>query len=279
VLPPGRGDVQNERGDASGAPGQEVGREVADPSLQDAQTIRARAVLHGAGRVSATGAGSGERAAIYTAIFGGHDDLKPQPACPGVDFVCFTDDEELESSQWRVVPSEPRYEQPRLSAKWFRMHPHVVLPEYRFTIWIDGSFTVKRDGFADRVLGCLGESGFALPRHPVRDNLLDEAEVSLAMEKYHGQPIREQVEHYRAEGLDPHVGLWMTGLLVRDNANERTRRADEMWMEENLRWTLQDQISLPYVFWKLGVEPDEIPLTGNPGNNDLFVVGRHRSEL
>jgi hypothetical protein len=274
-----RGDFERECGDAPGAPGQEIGREVTNPSLQEPQTSRARQALHSPARVSAPAASFTGRVAIYTAIFGGHDDLKAQPACPGADFVCFTDDDSLESAQWRVVACQPRYEHPRLSAKWFRTHPHVVLSDYRFTIWIDASFTLRSERFAAQVLGRLGESGFALPRHPHRDNLLDEADVSLGLEKYRGQPIREQVEHYRLQGFDPHFGLWMTGLLVRDNANARIRRLDEMWMEENLRWSYQDQISLPYLFWRLGVEPGEVSFTGTLPNNDLFTISHHRSEL
>jgi hypothetical protein len=159
------------------------------------------------------------------------------------------------------------------------MHPHEVLSDYRHTIWIDGNFELRSTGFAERVLGHLDDSGFALPRHPHRDNLLDEAEVSLGLEKYQGVPMLEQIEHYRSEGFDPHHGLWMTGLLVRDNENEAIRRLNEMWMQENLAWTYQDQISLPYLFWKLGIEPATIPFTGNLPNNDLFRIHRHHSEL
>ena len=46
---------------------------------------------------------------------------------------------------------------------------------------------------------------------------------------------------------------------MRDNENERIRRLNEMWMEENLRWTYQDQISLPYLFWRLGIAPARSP--------------------
>ena len=74
--------------------------------------------------------------------------------------------------------------------------------------------------------------------------------------------------------------MWCTGLLVRDNEDERIRRLDEMWMEENVRWSYQDQISLAYLFWRLGIEPGVIPLTGGPlQDNDLFSIERHRTEL
>ena len=69
----------------------------------------------------------------------------------------------------------------------------------------------------------------------------------------------------------------MTGLLVRDNENDLIRTMNEMWMEENLRWTYQDQISLPYVLWKLGITPAQIPFSGTLRNNNLFLIDFHRT--
>jgi hypothetical protein len=221
-----------------------------------------------------------QRVAIYTAIFGGHDDLKPQPACPDVDFVCFTDDPTMRSNPWRVEVVPPRYQHPRMSATWFRTHPHVVLPEHRHTIWIDGSIVLRDASFAEEVLGYLKQGGIALMRHNKRDDLLDEADVSVKREKYDGQPIREQVAYYCAQGFPPGHGLWLGGVIARDSENQQIRQLNEMWMEENLRWTYQNQISLAYLLWRLGIEPGVIPLKGNRlRDNDLFRIEHHRTNL
>jgi hypothetical protein len=255
----GDGDVDHEGGETPGRPGQGVCGKITKSPVQGAQTNRMAKI------------------AIYTAIFGAHDDLKPQPACPGVDFVCFTDDASMRSDQWRMEVATARHDHPRLAATWFRTHPHVVLPEYRHTIWIDGSMVLRSESFAEEALGHLKQSGIALMRHPRRADLLQEVEVSLGRPKYDGQPIREQLEHYRAQGFPTDHGLWVGGLLVRDNENERIRRLNEMWMEETARWSHQNQISLAYVLWRLGIEPDEIPLTGRLRDNDLFRIEHHLS--
>lgn len=102
------------------------------------------------------------RTAIYTTIFGDYDVLKQQPVCPGVDYICFTERTDVSSSQWRIQQCRPRYAHPRLSARWFKMHPDHVLPEYRYTIWIDGSIAIKTESFAEEMIGWLNESGLAL---------------------------------------------------------------------------------------------------------------------
>jgi hypothetical protein len=201
------------------------------------------------------------RVAVYTAIYGGYDRLWGREPIPDVDFYCFTDDPSLDAPPpWQIVPSPARFDHPRMSAKWFKMHPHLALPDHRHTIWVDGSIKVRADSFATDMVGFLGDSGIGLLRHPDRKDIFEEAEASMTMTRYQGQPIREQIEHYRAEGYTPENGLYFCGVIVRDNEDDAVRRLNEAWMAENVRWTYQDQISLPFLLWRLGVTPAVIPL-------------------
>ena len=49
----------------------------------------------------------------------------------------------------------------------------------------------------------------------------------------------------------------------------------QRWWEEILEWSLQDQLSLPYVSWVLGVQPYVIP--GNLYDGKWFTV-QHQPE-
>jgi hypothetical protein len=216
------------------------------------------------------------RIAVYTAIYGGYDSLRAHPEAPGVDLVCFTDDPNLRSSNWRVVHSRPRYEHPRMSAKWFKMHPHEALPEYRRTVWIDGSVQVLSADFCEVVLGAVSADGLSLFRHPIRDSVRAEAEFSAARRKYLGLPLREQVSHYQAKGFPDDRGLWACTVIGRENVH-KTRRLGRLWMRENVRWTYQDQLSLPYLLWRLDMQPGAIP--GGLRDDTLFTIERHASNL
>lgn len=216
------------------------------------------------------------RTAIYTAIFGDYDVLRQQPVCPGVDYICFTERTDVSSSQWRIQQCRPRYAHPRLSAKWFKTHPDHVLPEYRYTIWIDGSIAIKTESFAEEMIGWLNESGLALFRHPDRDSIFDEARVSSQMPKYFGLPVFDQVAHYQDQGFAG-TGLYACGVLARDNGKRRIRELNHAWMHENVRWTYQDQLSLPFLLWKHRICPGVLPY--NLWTNHLFVVHSHQSDL
>jgi hypothetical protein len=216
------------------------------------------------------------RVAIYTAIFGGYDQLIEQPEISGVDYVCFTDDPDMRSSQWDVRRARARYPHPRMSAKWFKALPQKALPEYSTTIWIDGGTRLLTPDFADVVLTALGDGVIALFKHPVRDTVRAEAEFCVPLPKYRDEPLMDQVQHYSDKGFADDRGLFAGGILGR-NRHSQARKLGRLWLRENRRWSYQDQLSLPYLFWKLDIEPAVIPypLWGN----GLFDFVEHASEL
>jgi len=206
---------------------------------------------------------------IYTAVFGGYDPLRSavKQSLP-TDFVCFTDRIGIgRSKPWIVRRSIAKPSMsPRMQAKWFKMHAHKLFPNgaplvsfwpfkhrrYDFTIWIDASLEVTSPTFAAEVISQVGSSGLAVFPHPDRDCIFDEAVASSHWAKYKGQNLSEQAAAYRAEGYPAHNGLVAAGILVRDVNAPNLPGLDEAWWEENLRWTYQDQLSLPVVWWRAG---------------------------
>lgn len=238
------------------------------------------------------------RVCVYTAIYGGYDELKPPaPQSAPTDFVCFTDSATLGASgAWRIVQDRRLPDlHPRMRAKWFKTHPHALFPagrpaasqfapfdprrllrRYDCIVWIDGSIRVTGADFARDMLASLGDAGLAFIRHPDRDCIYDEADESLRWGKYVGQPIAEQVEHYRREGYPPHHGLMAGGVIARRPGTAALPALDEAWWQENLRWTYQDQLSLPVVLWRQGFSNVWIP--GNLWSNPWYRWEPHRNE-
>jgi hypothetical protein len=184
---------------------------------------------------------------VYTAIYGGYDPLLPHAPHPSVDrWVCYTDDPDLHCGGWEtvVVPSTLH---PRLAAKWWKCHP----PAYE-SLWIDGSFTMVDSGIVDVVAG----HDLSLFRHPDRDNILDEAEVSAGMQKYADWPIIAQVQRYGSNVQ----GLWASGVIGRRNS-PRICSLGGAWFAHCELLTYQDQLSLPVLLAEYEITPTEIPHT------------------
>src|ERR1035437_4824620 len=180
------------------------------------------------------------RTVIYTAVMGGYNELQTRPDIDGVDFVAFVDRPTV-SDYWdvRVVPPT---DTPRRHAKRYKMLPHIVLPGRAHTIWVDGTVRIDSAAITD-ALNYASQSGFALWRHPERDDIYSEAVVSLGLPKYAQEPILSQVAHYWDAGLPLHSGLWACGILARiDSPTVRTLM--EAWVVEVEEWAGEGQLAV-----------------------------------
>jgi alkaline ceramidase TOD1/glycosyltransferase MUCI70-like protein len=205
------------------------------------------------------------RAVVYSAIFGNYDVLKqPLPQDEPCDFICFTDSEmPSRVGAWRVIRVKPDpVVHPRMQAKYFKLLSHKVFPRGRLaaryapfsvrrradlSIWIDASLQIKNSAFVRDMREKLGGGNWAMFTHPDRDCIYDEALVSITMPKYEALPILPQVEAYRPV-VPPHGGLYACGVIVRrEPLAECLKPVQERWWEENVKWTYQDQLSLPFV--------------------------------
>jgi hypothetical protein len=193
--------------------------------------------------------------ACFTAVFGGYDLLKPFPVDAGMAAICFTDDAELEASGWTIGVVEPLHEHSRMSAEYFKVMGHVAMSEFDQTLWIDASLQIDEPTFPEEALSYLECGDLALFLHPDRACIYPEAEKSAGMLKYQDQAVHEQVAHYRDEGHPEDAGLYAATVIARNQRSPRIAELNERWWDENLRWTYQDQLSLPPVLRELGIRP------------------------
>lgn len=189
---------------------------------------------------------------IITAIFGSFDDLHALPPDHGFDeAVCVTDNPDLSAEGWRVVVQQVEGHHPRLTAKRAKMMPWEYLTTTS-SVWIDGSRSVTGATFRPFVERHLATNDLVMWDHPEpRDCLYQEAAYCQDWGKYAGWPIRDQVAAYRAEGMPENFGLWCASVIGMRHT-EQVRAFGQAWLDEQHRWSIQDQVSLPYLLWKHG---------------------------
>jgi hypothetical protein len=208
----------------------------------------------------------------YTAIYGGYDRLKAHPDHPLIDeWMCFTDNPGIVHDGWTTVVEPARFPHPRLSAKWRKCHP----PEADRTIWLDGSILLSAASFIDVVCAGLDTGDMVMFPHPERVSLIAEADVSAAMVKYHRLPVHTQARHYIADWHWPDNELWASTTIGR-NHTPPVLQAGAAWFAENEHWTYQDQLSLPPILARYGINVTPLPysLWANP----WFVLIGHASD-
>jgi hypothetical protein len=182
----------------------------------------------------------------------------------------------------RVLAPAPRPgEHPRSTAKRAKMLAWHPLPDAHYVIWIDANMRLvdeRASWFRTVMATCCDDSVLACWAHPDRSTIAAEADASfvLAPEKYAGQPLREQVEHYRrVYGYRDDHGLYAGGALCWNLHNPKTLDVAAAWRHECERWSYQDQLSLPFVLWRFHEWPALLPFTLR--DNPWVDILAHRS--
>lgn len=155
-------------------------------------------------------------------------------------------------------------------------------PNYTGLIWADGVVSLQ-PGVVEWLIEYLGDADAAFILHPYRSSIVEEMEFvyqEMADEyikvRYGKEPMRAQVQQYLQDGFVPKaVPLVAAGLFIRRNS-DKVNRVFEHWYIENTKWTIQDQLSLPYIIWKHKLKVNYIP--GSFWNSGPFHVREHHAE-
>ena len=225
---------------------------------------------------------------IYTAIFGGYDDIvEPEYLPKGFDFICFTDSD-IKSKVWDVRKVLPLYEDSTRDARKYKLLPHRFLSDYDISVWVDGNFLIK-DNLNQLVEEHLSDCNMAFHDHnqcilDPRDCVYDEGNAILWLgkndpnNKYKDNPnlVIKQLNKYNDEGYPQHNGLIVSGVLLRKHNKSDIIETMELWWEELKYNSKRDQLSFNYSAWKTNLKFSYI--NGDIRDNKYFHLLRHNHQ-
>jgi hypothetical protein len=229
-----------------------------------------------------------KKIAIITSIYGGYDILKEQKINDrkSVDWYCFTDKDLSKNKGWVIITKPYHTEEfneyynklkkqnikhyNMMSAKYYKIKSHNIdiLQSYDYYIWIDGSIFLQKN-FIKNINKIIdkNENDVINFEHSARNNLKSEYLHSINMSKYKHIDFYKQYNEYIKNGFPDNVGLFENTIIIRKNKKE-INDAYDSWFEENMKHGFQDQISLPYIYWKYDINPYLI--NENVFNNKLY---------
>lgn len=196
---------------------------------------------------------------VYTALLGGYENLNPQPVArqSKVPFICFTDDPELRSETWQIRLVTPMFGMdPARSQRDFKLRPHLHLPEFEASLYIDNAVVLSRP--PEHIIKEYDPSkGFWLARHSFRESVLDEF-VTVARQGLDDQGrIFEQLNHYTIQWPELlQEGLYWGGILLRNHLDDKVRAMLDIWYANVLRYSRRDQLSINLAFRQAGLAPE-----------------------
>jgi len=199
---------------------------------------------------------------IYTCLVGDIDTLEdPKEIMPGCEYLCFSDQPRA-TKVWKVIPLLESFDDPRLTARYHKTIGASML-WCDLSIWQDAKvvFTKQLD---------ISTTGISLMKHPVRNCLYTEGDAVIGFGKAYSGSVKKLTEKYKNEGYPEQNGLYETSVLARRQTDELNR----LWWDE-IKTCIRDQISLPYVLWKLGIKCDILDV--NPFSNAYFYIRHHHT--
>lgn len=190
---------------------------------------------------------------IYTAINGNYEKDRN-------DIVVFRD---------RI---SDKFKQPVMNAKVYKVLSHKFV-DSEIIVWIDGNVYPLEN--SESISKLLEDNDIALFKHPHRNCIYQESyPAKQRVSEEYKELIDEQMKTYENEGMPAGFGLWECGVLIRRN-NEVTQELNERWWAEICRYSQRDQLSFPYVVWKMGKRLKLKTLEGNVRNHKLFRYVNH----
>ena len=195
---------------------------------------------------------------VYTCITGGYDKIKePSLITPGVDYICFTDNETMKSKTWKnkPIPKELLSLSSVKQQRGIKLLPHRYLNEYDVSVWVDGNMDVK--GNIKDYLKTLNFEDYTvfIPEHPARKCIYKEKDECLRQKKITGDGIalaEKQMGRYKDEGFPANYGLVQTNIMVRKHNDQYCINLMEKWWSELRDYSHRDQLSFNYALWKIG---------------------------
>jgi len=197
---------------------------------------------------------------VISGIYGSYETPKAPVPQEGIDvrrWVLVTDNSDLEAPGWDIVVERRPHVHPNVAAKVPKFRPDLY-SDADFTLWIDGHALIQPTLVAHCVnvvqqFGGLRPIMGVFP-HPQRVHLMDEVEASRGLPKYDELDLEGQVRHYLDAGYSD-ANLFASGCIIRDMSKLAEHQAfGDAWLREVVRWGFQDQLSLPYVLEKSGID-------------------------
>lgn len=197
---------------------------------------------------------------LYTVLTGNYDSLKqPELIDTRFDYICFSNDiSESNVGIWKIRKIPGTFPSKQIESRYPKMHPHVLLKDYDYSVYVDANIQIKNEIFYEHVLKKIeSKTLLAGVKHPFRNCAYDEAYVvfSYGLEKSPITIIRE-MRFLKHEKFPEKYGMFEANIILRNHHSEKIIAQCEEWWNMINKYSKRDQLSYSYTLWKHGIPFD-----------------------
>jgi len=193
---------------------------------------------------------SRKKGIVYTAIFDNHDILlDPWVSSDQLEYICFTDNNNLESEVWNIHITTEENLSPRLKNRKMKILPHSLFEKFEWSVYVDGNIHITGD-LGRLAKKYLSDHKMVALRHPSRNGVYEEASKCIKLGKGDEKTIRKQMKRYKSEGFPDDRDLSANYVLFRKHNDCEVVKTMKDWWNELKKGSIRDQLSLNYVAWR-----------------------------
>ena len=221
------------------------------------------------------------RIAVYTCIVGLSEMIEPPYfVSENCDYYIFTDMDIPQDYVWKKIDiamlSLP-CDSPNEINRYIKLHPHEFFKDYEYSLYVDGNIQIVTD-VLPMVNKMTEKEIIALHAHDRRSCAYKEAKVFFDIPRLRkfAQAADRQMAAYRERGFPEDFGLFENPIIIRKHNDLVCQEVMDLWWEQLVTYSMRDQLSLPYVLWKLKIPEDKIHIMGaNLRENPRFIQIQH----
>ena len=193
---------------------------------------------------------------VYKCVFSDYDViLRPLKTSKACDYVVVTDNPNMSAPGWRKhIVSVMPFSSPKEANLFYRSTFHEHLSSYEASLYLDGNIQICSDITSLFETFISYGTALGLQVHPSRISVKEEIEACVNFSKLKSVPDAwAELDHYRSLGFLDDVGMFETGIIIKNHSVKGLDDAMNMWYRIFREFGQRDQISLPYIIWKTGV--------------------------
>lgn len=213
----------------------------------------------------------------YTTAFDINTDLIiPELIINDWDYVVFSNKIISGEHIFKNINSKVNQTNPKLTTYYLKTHPHVLFPQYKYSIWLDPNILVRGWHLKKTVDRCMLENiHFMLNPHPAHSTMKQRLIASRKSPKGPNNVIERQIRRYLMEGLPETAMFYETNIIIRHHLNTKVIEANKDWWNEIVSGIKGDRLSLPFVLWKHNISAGLINSEDNPKKEDDYSFFQH----
>ena len=217
---------------------------------------------------------------IYTSLTGKYDQIS-QPLCvyEDFDYICFSNDFlEKKIGIWEIRPIPFKCNDKTRLSRYVKLNPHIALPEYEYSLWMDSNLCIQTDGLLNRINYLIKiNSLMASVLHPIHNCIYEDAIKCIIGGRDSYFTIKKQVLFLSSQKYPYQNGLYENNLIFRKHNDETIKKISNEWWNLYMNYSKRDQLSLCYVLWKNNFSPDLLLPKGiSTRNSECICYIKHK---